>query len=265
MRNLERRPAQALFTVAGLALATAILIIPNCFRDSITEILGFQWDVVQRQDMNLGLVEPASVQVRDLLRQLPGVMVVEPFRFAPARLRFGQRSRQLGIQGSPAITQHNRVVDAHYREIALPPEGLIVSAKLAEVLGARVGDELTVEILEGRRPIRTVTLLGVSDDLTGIAAHMDMRALNRLLGEGDVMNGASFTLDMAHRAEFLHALKGIPRISWVGIKESLRENFRQTTAASIGLIQRIYLTFAIVVAIGVVYNNARIALAERAR
>jgi putative ABC transport system permease protein len=54
-------------------------------------------------------------------------------------------------------------------------------------------------------------------------------------------------------------------VAWVAVKESLRENFRQTTAASIGLIQKIYMMFAIVVAFGVVYNNARISLAERAR
>jgi len=51
----------------------------------------------------------------------------------------------------------------------------------------------------------------------------------------------------------------------VAIKESLRENFRATTAASIGLIQKIYMLFAVIVAFGVVYNNARISLAERAR
>ncbi len=265
VRNLERRPAQALFTVAGLGLATAILIIPNCFRDSVSELLGFQWDIVQRQDMNLGLVEPASVQVRDLLRQLPGVIAAEPFRGAAARIRHGNHHRQIGIVGVPADTQHSRVIDAKYREILLPRDGMVVSIKLAEVLDAKVGDELTVEFLEGRRLVRSVPLVGVSEDLTGIAAHMDLQALNRLLGEGDVINGASFTLDMAHRAEFLHALKEIPRISWVGIKESLRDNFRKTTAASINLIQSIYLVFAVVVAIGVVYNNARISLAERAR
>jgi putative ABC transport system permease protein len=265
VRNLERRPAQALFTVAGLALATGILIIPNCFRDSVRELLDFRWDVVQRQDVDLGLVEPANVQVTHLLRQLPGVIAVEPFRGAAARLRCGPRSRQIGIQGKPADPHHSRVIDAAYREIPLPENGLVVSAKLAEVLGAQVGDELTVEILEGRRRVRAVPLVGVSEDLTGIAAHMEMRALNRLLGEGDLITGASFTVDRARRAEFLRALKDIPRISWVGIKESLRDNFRRTTAASINLIQRIYLGFAIVVAFGVVYNNARISLAERAR
>jgi putative ABC transport system permease protein len=94
---------------------------------------------------------------------------------------------------------------------------------------------------------------------------MNLYAVNRLMGEGDVITGASFTVDGARRKAFLHSLKEVPRLSWVAIKESLRANFRQTTAASINLIQSIYMTFAVVVAFGVVYNNARISLAERAR
>src|SRR5947207_7741339 len=39
VRNIERKPMQAFFTVAGLALATGILMVPNCFRDGVTEIL----------------------------------------------------------------------------------------------------------------------------------------------------------------------------------------------------------------------------------
>src|SRR4029079_2536266 len=69
VRNLERKPIQALFTILGLALATGILIVPNCFRDGVDEVLDFQWDVVQRQDVAVGLVEPASDQVRNLFRQ----------------------------------------------------------------------------------------------------------------------------------------------------------------------------------------------------
>jgi putative ABC transport system permease protein len=265
VRNIERRPMQALFTVTGLALATGILIVPNCFRDGVSEILDFQWDIVQRQDVGIGLVEPASSQVRDLLRQLPGVITIEPFRQAFVRISFGHQRRQLGIQGLPENGVHNRVLDETSHQIQLPPAGLVLSAKLAEVLGARVGDELMVEVLEGKRPVRTVRLVGLAEDFAGVAAYMDMHALNRLLAEGDIITGANFRIDEIHRAEFLRALKRIPRVSWVAIKESLRENFRQTTAASIGLIQTIYLIFAMVVAFGVVYNNARISLAERAR
>ena len=265
VRNLERRPMQAVFTIAGLALATGILIVPNSFRDGVQEVLDFQWDVVQRQDIGIGLVEPDHVRVRHLFEQLPGALAVEPFRNAFVRLHYGHQRRQLAIQGLPKNGLHNRVVDAEKHEIALPTDGILLSSKLAQVLGARVGDELIVEVLEGKRPLRTVRLVGLAEDFAGIAAYMDMTALNRLLGEGDLISGATFSVDDAHRAEFLRALKEIPKVSWVAIKDSLRANFRKTTAASINLIQSIYLVFATVVAFGVVYNNARISLAERSR
>ncbi len=265
IRNLERKPMQVFFTVAGLALATGILIIPNCFRDSVSQILEFQWDTVQRQDVSIGLVEPDSEAAKHPLRQLPGVMSIEPFRYAAARIHFGQRHRQLAVHGMTPDGQHERVIDSHSRTIAVPPDGLVVSAKLAQVLGARLGDRVTLEFLEGRRRRVDVPLAGFSEDFAGLVAHMDRRALNRLLGEGDIITGATFRVDGAAWHNFLRELKEQPRISWVVVKESLRANFRQTTAASINLIQSIYLTFATIVAFGVVYNNARISLAERAR
>ncbi len=265
VRNLERKPTQALLTITGLALATGILIVPNAFRDGVAEILDFQWDVVQRQDLTIGLVEPGGSGIRHLFRQLPGALTIEPFRQAFVRISYGHRRRQLAIQGLLQDSHHGRVVDKSSHQIHLPSEGIVLSAKLADALGAHVGDDLLVEVLEGKRPVRTARLTGLAEDFTGVAAYMDIHALNRLLEEGDVISGASFTVDANQRGEFLHALKEIPRVSWVAIKESLRENFRETTAASIGLIQMIYLVFATIVAFGVVYNNARISLAERGR
>lgn len=265
VRNIERKPMQALFTVAGLALATGILIVPNCFRDGVSQVLDFQWDVIQRQDMGITLVEPAGDKVQYLFRHLPGVITTEPFRYAFVRLSFGHQRRQLAIQGLPRNGLHNRVLDDQEHQVHLPPEGLVLTSKLAEVLGAKVGDEVMVEVLEGKRPTRKVRLVALAEEFAGMASYMDLRALNRLLGEGDIITGANFRIDESRRADFLLALKGIPRVSSVAIKESLRDNFRQTTARSIGLIQTIYMGFAIVVAFGVVYNNARISLAERAR
>ena len=190
---------------------------------------------------------------------------LEPLRQAAVRIHFGARSRQLLIRGAAADSQHERVIDADSREVPLPPDGLVVSAKLGDVLGAKLGDVVTVEFLEGRRRRVEVPLAGFSADFAGMAAHMDRRALNRLLGEGDILTGASFVVDRARWDEFLKALKRQPRVAWVVVKETLRDNFRTTTAASINLIQSIYLTFAMIVAFGVVYNNARISLAERGR
>jgi hypothetical protein len=51
------------------------------------------------------------------------------------------------------------------------------------VLGARVGDLLILEVLEGRRVTRTAPLVGLAEDFAGIAAYMDLHALNRCLAK----------------------------------------------------------------------------------
>lgn len=265
MRNLERKPLQAGLTIAGLALATGILIVPSCLRDSVAEILEFQWDVVQRQDITVSLIEGASVEAMHHLRKLPGVIAAEPYRAAVVRIHFGHRHRQIGIQGLPADGLHNRIIAAGHRQIALRGSGMVVSAKLAEILGAAVGDVLVVETLDGKKLSQPVTLVGMSEDFAGLSAYMELGSLNRLLGEGDIITGASFAVDRPLREEFLRALKNLPRVGAVAIKESLRDSFKKTTAASINLLQTIYLVLATVVAFGVVYNNAQISLAERAR
>jgi UDP-N-acetylmuramyl tripeptide synthase len=53
-------------------------------------VLDTQWDSIQRQDLGIGLVEPASAQVGDLFRHLPGVVTVEPDRRAAIRLALGE-------------------------------------------------------------------------------------------------------------------------------------------------------------------------------
>ncbi|HTL68293.1 MAG TPA: ABC transporter permease [Lacunisphaera sp.] len=265
LRNLERRPMQALFTVAGLALATGLLVLPNTFKAGIHEVLDFDWDVNQRQDLNLGLVEPSSARIAHELEHLPGVTSLEPTRATVVRIHFMGRSRQIYLRSLEPNGIHARAVDRAGHEIPPPTDGVVMSEKLATVLGARLGDTLTLESLEGRRRVMNTTLVALAEDFTGITAYMDRHAINRFLGEGDVITGASIGLDLSRRAEFLAALKRIPRISVVAIKESLRQAFRETTAKSMGLIQSIYLTFAVIVAFGVIYNNARISLAERAR
>lgn len=140
-----------------------------------------------------------------------------------------------------------------------------MSAKLAEVLQVRPGDEVTARVLEGRDREVTVPVVGLAEDFAGMAAYMELQALNRLMLEGDRISGAHVVVDEKHWGEFLHAVKNTPQIAGSTIKDSLREGFRKTTAESIGLLQKIYMLFATIVAFGIIYNSARISLSERSR
>lgn len=265
LRNMERKPWQAFFTAFGLALATGIPIVPGAMRDGINYLLSIQWDVAQRQDVTISLIEPGSASSLSDIRSLPGVLSAEPFRSVPARLRFGHRTRRLGVTGLPRGASLNRLLDADERPVELPSDGLLVSAKLAEILGAKLGDELELEIQEGRRPTRRAVIRGTITDYAGIAAYMEIGALRRLMREGGTVNGAHIAIDRNSWAGFLDHVKEAPRIASLGIKEAVRASFRKSTGEMIGMITTIYFSFAIIVSFGVVYNSARIALSERSR
>jgi putative ABC transport system permease protein len=265
LRNLERRPWQAFFTAFGLALAAGIPIVPGALRDGISHILDFEWDQAARQDATVALIEPGSASALSDVRHLPGVMSAEPFREVPARLRFGHHSRRLGVSGVPRGARLSRQLDHHSQPLIMPLNGLLVSAKLAEILGAQPGDEITLEIQEGRRPTLRAPIQGLITDYAGVAAYMDIDSLRRLMREGPTLNGAHVAVDRARWTDFLHEVKESPRIAALSIKAAVRQSFRQSTADMIGMIQMLYFTLSVIIAFGVIYNSARIALSERSR
>jgi putative ABC transport system permease protein len=265
LRNIERRPAQALFTMLGLALAAGIPVLPGAMRDGVDHLLSFEWDVAQRQNASVGLRQPAGARAAPSLASLPGVLKSEPFRIVPVRLRFGHRTRRLALTGLDPRGVLSRPLDARGEPVGVQPSGMAVSAKLAEVLGAKPGDLLMVEILEGKRQVHWVRLESLVTDYAGLNAYMDLEALRALLQEGNTVSGAHFQVDAKDWEALFHAIKNIPAISALRLKEATRSSFKQTTAESINVLQMLYFSFAVVVAFGVVYNSARIALSERAR
>ncbi len=264
-RNLERRPWSSFFTAFGLALATGIPIVPGAMRDGIGHLLDFQWDLAQRQDATVALIEPTSASAASDLGRLPGVIAAEPFRSVPTRLRFGNRSWRIGVTGLSPGSRLNRALDAEGEPLPIPPDGLIMSAKLAEILGVAPGEAVTMEVQEGRRPRKDVVVQGLITDYSGLQVYMDLDALHRLMQEGGSVSGAHLAVDGARWPEFFAAVKDAPRIASLGLKAAVRDSFRKTTAESINLIQGIYFAFSIIVSFGVVYNSARISLSESAR
>ncbi len=265
LRNIERRPWQAIFTSSGLALATGLMVLPGAMADSIDYLLTFQWNSQQRQDVAVFLAEPGSGSGFHDLEHLPGVIRAEPIRSVQARLKFGHRERKLSVTGIDKSANLNRLLDDRGRAITMQDDGLLMSEMLAKVIGARIGDEVEVEVLEGRRPVLHVPIRGLVTDFAGVAAYMDISALRRLMKEGNTVNGAYLALDHKRWDEFMRALKDTPRAAVVMVKRDQLAAFRETTGKSIGIIRKLYFVLATIVAFGVVYNSARIALSERSR
>jgi putative ABC transport system permease protein len=265
VRNLERQPVRAITSIVGIALSSSMLVLGLFFLDSMDEMMRLQFEVIQRQDLTVTFVEPRSAAALFELQRLPGVMVVEPMRSVPVRLRAGHRSRQLAISGLVPAPRLQRVVTTSGDAVALPPGGVVMSRTLAELLDVRVGETIDVEVLEGRRPLRQVAVIGLVDEYLGLSAYMTMDALNDLVMEAGVLSGGYLRVDSRQEDALYARLKTIPAVAGVALKRAAIESFNETLGETMGIMIFFNVLFAGTIAFGVVYNAARVSLSERSR
>jgi putative ABC transport system permease protein len=263
LRNLERRPLKALLSSVGVGFAVAILVVGLYFFDAMRYLIKVQFENVQREDATVVFNNPRTSRIRHDVGHLPGVLDAEPFRLVPVRLRFEHRSRRVGLLGLYPGSDLRHLVDQQLRSVELPPEGLVLTAKLAEILGVSPGDAVTVEVLEGSRAVRVVPVTGLVDELIGLSAYMDARAVNRLTREGETISGAYLRVDASDAPRLYSLLKRMPAVSGVSIHDAVIASFNDTLAKSLAIFTTVLVVFACVIAVAIVYNGARIALSER--
>ncbi|NLT66344.1 MAG: ABC transporter permease, partial [Acidobacteria bacterium] len=253
LRNLERQPFRALASLTGISLATAILVVGLFFIDAMDVLKEMQFSFVQRQDVTVTFFEPVSSKALYELRSLPGVVKVEPLRSVPVRLRHGHRSRNLTILGVASIPTLNRIVDRSGNVVTPPPEGLLLSKTLAEILQVSPGERVRVEVLEGARPVREVAVAGLVDEFLGLSVYMDGDALHRLMREGDTLSGAYLQVDSAEISRLYRRLKSTPAVAGVGLTIEALRSFERTMAENMGIMTTLTVIFACIIAFGVVY------------
>ena len=265
VRNIERQPVKSLLTATGIAMACAILMVGFFFSDTVELMMQLQFGLMQRDDLTVTFVEPTSRRVVNELESLPGVEYGQVFRAVPVRLRSGHREYRTAIQGVEPGGDLYRVLDVNLKPIEMPPAGILLTDFLAGILHVSPGDKLTVEVLEGSRPRREVTVAALATQYVGVSAYMDLDALNRLMREGRAISGAYLAADSRYENEIYSLLKEAPRVAGVSVRKKMLQNFNETMTEQLLTFAFFLTLFAGTIAFGVVYNSARIALSERSR
>ena len=265
LRNLERQPVKSAISIFGIAMAVSVLIVGSFSLDALNYLIDFQFRMAQRQDLTVGFFEPATASVIHEIANLDGVLESETMRSVPSRIRFQHRFRRVGITGLGPEPKLFRLLDENQQPVAIPEYGVMLNSKLADLLGAQLGDELTVEVLEGRRPVVKIEITAIVNEFGGLNAYMRKSELHRLLGESSVASGAFLRVDPNEQETIYHELEMRPGVASVSIKNATIESFLETIAENMLTMRSFNILFAVVIAVGVVYNSARISLSEQSR
>jgi len=171
IRHIQRRALKSFLTLLGIALACGIIMTGLFQRDTIGYMMNIQFGMAQREDLSVTFTDPTAYRARFDLLGLPGVQHVEVFRAVPVRLRHGHLSYRTGIRGVEPDGDIQRLLDADLRPVTLPSDGILLTDYLARLLDVSVGDRLVVEVLEGSRPVRETTVVGLVREYLGVASY----------------------------------------------------------------------------------------------
>lgn len=265
LRNIERRPLKALFSITGVAFSAAILVMGGFMNDAVDFMVVFQFQRAQRDDLTVTFREAISEKSLYSLRSLPGVTHTEPIRAVSVRLRNGHHQYRTALQGFENEGDLRRLLNTSMRLVELPPSGLLLTAHLAKILNVSPGDTLMVETLEGRRTTLDATVAGTVEEFVGVSAYMDISALNRLMREGDSISGAYLSADSRQMPELLADLRDMPAVAATSARARMLKSFYETMARQMLIFAFFNTILAATIAIGVIYNTARIAFSERSR
>jgi len=264
-RNIERRPIKSCLSIAGIALACAILIAAIFWKDAVDFMVEVQFKLSQKEDLAVTFVEPTSRKAIYELNGLKGVQYAEPYRSVPAKFRFEHRSYRTVIRGIESGSRLHSLLNTDLKPVELPPEGIVLTDYLGTLLGIQPGDQLTIEVLEGARPVRQVPVVGLINQYIGVMGYMDMNALNVLMREDSAISGANLMVDPLHQTDLYKKLIQMPRVVGAVVREDEIRNFYETQAEAFLFFTFIATLLAGTIAFGVVYNSARITLSERSR
>jgi len=264
-RDLERQPLRTALSALAVALAIAILIAGRFSMDAVDFMLRHEFEEAQRQHLSVGFLRPVPARDAASLSRLPGVVHAEILRSVAVRLRKGHHARELAISGIPRGASLRRILEPGGRVLPLPAEGVVVSRKLAEILEAEPGDLLDAEILEGSRGRRPLLLAGVVDDFVGLNGTMRRDVLERWMRATPMATEVLMLVDRERLDELYAALRRIPSVGGMALRERMLEQFQRQNTEILIVFTVILAIFASVIAVAVVYNNARVALSVRSR
>lgn len=266
LREITRRPMRTLLSALGISMALAIMVAGRFGMDAFEHMIDEAFQTAMTEDLAITFVRPMPRRVVRELEHLPGVNRAEGLRVVPVRFEHGHRHRDSTIFGNPDDVTMRTLFDQTTGEARRAPrEGILLNSKLAEILGLRVGDHVTVHVREGQRGVHQVPVTGVIDEAYGLQGYMHIDALNRLLREGRVVSYVLLDYDPRLEGEVLARLRDMRGVQSTFSRMALIERVRAQTGETWGAMSFILTLFAATIAIGVVYNNARVALSMRSR
>ncbi|MGP9791627.1 ABC transporter permease [Roseinatronobacter sp. NSM] len=262
-RSITRWPGRAAITLFGVAASVGVLVMSYSMFDAVDRLADSMFQQANRQHVTLVLAHAQTEQaVQDAL-SLPGVMRAEGAYAIPVQASYGHRSRLTALQGHFPEAELAQLVDDVGRVIVPAQDGVILPEMLARALDIRTGQHLRIEMLTAPRIVLTLPVVEVIAQGMGQEAHISAPALFAAMDSAAQINVIHLAVQSDRMEDLNTAIKTTPAIAGLMDWAEVRRQFDATLSENLLTMVGLYTLIGVLIAIGVVYNAARIQLSER--
>jgi len=264
-REVQRRPLRTLLSSLGIAGAVALLILGRFGLDSLDNYLEGTLRREQRQDLAVAFAHPVSPRVVGQLARVPGVLTAEGMRVVPVRARHEHRVRDSVLLGLSESTSLRQLVERGGKSISVPRDGVLLTTALSQILDVGIGDRLEIDVREGKRKAVRPVVVGLIDESVGLSIYASLQLVADLEGDLGAVSSVLLDVEPSAVAALEERLRRSPHVIDVSDVDADIQRLRDMNGSFMDIWTLVSITLASGVILGVVYNNARIALAARSR
>jgi putative ABC transport system permease protein len=265
IREIGRRPLRTSVSAVGIAMAVGVLVVGRFAMDALEYLIDVQFNRAWREDVTVVFTQPRAERATREVGHLPGVIRSEGLRAVAVRWRSEHRWRDGVLFGYPDDGRLRQLVTTDGEVVPIPERGLVLTRKLGEIIGVAPGDRVTVEVREGARPTVELPVVALVDEMFGLQGHMRLPVLASMLGEEPSVSMAVLNVDARYQRDIRERTTDFPLIADVTTNDEFVRHFREESGEYWAAMTAILTLFAGAIAVGVIYNNARISLSVRSR
>ena len=269
MRNIVRYKKRFVMMVLGISGCTALLVTGFGIKDSVANIADLQYDEIQVYDIGFTLTDDAAESDRERLRT-ETADDLEQIAFHQEKsvdMDYNGRTKSITLFVPEDPEQTGCFLNLHTKdgkEVAYPQEGeAVVTAKAAQNMGIRVGDEIELRDADMRR--LRVRVVGLCENFVYNYVYISKETYTAQMGEEPEYTSAFAVVKEGtdiHKAAA--AASKLDKVLAVNVIQDLRERIA-SMMDSMDYIVLLVIVCAAALALIVLYNLTNINITERIR
>ncbi|MCG8403052.1 MAG: ABC transporter permease [Firmicutes bacterium] len=266
IRSAARNRGRFVITVVGVVFAVGMLVVSLFTIDAVDYMIESHFNQNQRYDYFVHFTTPVKESEILNIDRVQGVQKSEPLLEIPAKIWFNGKSENDSVTGLNPGATLKKLKDHREQPVQVPEEGLLISQRTADRLGAKIGDTVEVETLLGIGPARhaRIKIVGLNRQLVGGGSFVSLQQANRILQERQLASGVMLKVDPAFAPRMEGELEDMTAVSSILSRQKELDNFNQNLDAMIYAIS-IMVIFALLLGFAIVYNSSVISFSERQR